>query len=61
MDKYESITYLEIKGQEPIILNTSHFNLLYEADDRQSFVYTRTRRISRDGKFTEWGLSGAKA
>ena len=50
MDRYESITYLEIKGQKPEILDKRSFYLNYEVNDRDSFVYTRTRRLSRGGK-----------
>ena len=49
MDIYESITYLEIKGRKPEILDRRFFTLDYEINDRDSFVYTRTRRVSRGG------------
>ena len=50
MDVYESITYLEIKGRKREVLDRRFFTLDYEVNDRDSFVYTRSRRVSRDGK-----------
>lgn len=47
MDTYERITYLQVAGQKPIVLRKDYIDVDYEVNDRTSFVYTRTRRISR--------------
>ena len=48
MDTYEIITYLERPGfQKAKVLRKALLEVKYHCDDRNSFVYTRTRRISR--------------
>lgn len=48
MDRYEIITYLQTSHGNLMILKQDYINVDYEVDDRDSFVYTRTRRIRRD-------------
>lgn len=48
MDRYERITYLQKYHEKPIILREDYIDVDYEVNNRDSFVYTRTRRISRN-------------
>ena len=47
MDTYEAVTYLQIPGEKPRVLHKALLEVKYHCDDRQSFVYTRTRRLHR--------------
>lgn len=45
MDRYERITYLQKYHEKPIVLQLDYIYVDYEVDDRNSFVYTRTRKV----------------
>lgn len=47
MDRYELVTYLEIHGEPKKVLRRVYLDVEYETDDRNSFVYTRTRKIGQ--------------
>jgi hypothetical protein len=45
-DTYEVLTILQVVGKEPKVLRRVYLDVEYETNDRDSFVYTRTRKIN---------------
>jgi len=52
MDVYEVVTFLQVPGEKPKTLRKVFMEVEYETDDRNSFVYTRTRKIKNRVKPT---------
>lgn len=57
MERYEVVTFLEEKGKPPKVLRRKYISVDVKTDDRDTYVYTRTRKT---GELVQKHIGGEK-